>query len=216
MDYCSVCSKRVESSIITPCKHAFHVDCLKKLSEPKCPVCKENISEFIKNNNLLVNFNDYIDNYWKNINNRKKLPKYIEYKKMIDKFFELCKKNDVLCRRDFTCCNSCGNAEIDDENDPKITYTGYIFYHTQTTDNILDQIENDNDTIHIYLCWGIFNSKEPTSTEYDIFAEKMIKLAEQFTKQHTKRTKNPEFSLEIKYDKPKNINSKLNLIIKFI
>ena len=149
-------------------------------------MCKKNISEFLKENNALVDSKNDID-----LKDIKKFPKYVSYENMIDAFFESCYTNDILCRRDFTCCNSCGNAEIDDVNDPEIDYIGYIFYHTQTTDDILDQIAKNNDDINIYLCWGVFVSTEPTSTEYDIFAEKLIKLAESFTE----NVNDHEFSL---------------------
>ncbi|MEZ5211842.1 hypothetical protein [Gordonia sp. (in: high G+C Gram-positive bacteria)] len=55
----------------------------------------------------------------------------------------------VVARGDFTCCGTCGAAEIADERDDTRTWRGYVFFHMQDTDGIFA----DRTT---YLNYGIF------------------------------------------------------------
>lgn len=55
----------------------------------------------------------------------------------------------VLARANFTCCGTCGAAEIGDERDDSRVWRGYVFFHTQDAANIA----HDATT---YLSYGIF------------------------------------------------------------
>jgi len=45
---CSICFGSIRKSIIiTPCNHAFHLDCIKKVKRPFCPLCKRNITRLL-------------------------------------------------------------------------------------------------------------------------------------------------------------------------
>lgn len=147
---------------------------------------------------------------------KKSLPKYKFFEKMIDSFFELCNENNILCKRDFTCCGNCGTHDMYEIiKNINNFYEGFIFYHDQDTDIILDQISKDNDSISTYLNWDIFSYDnapiyDRTSEEYDEFAEKIVRLANEFT-----RCKyNEGYNLEIKYNKPQHDKERLMLIAK--
>ena len=51
-------------------------------------------------------------------------------------------------RMDFTCCQTCGHAEIDDELGPAREERGYTFFHQQDTERIADG--------QLYLAYGAF------------------------------------------------------------
>ncbi|MDR2281267.1 MAG: hypothetical protein LBE07_10490 [Gordonia sp. (in: high G+C Gram-positive bacteria)] len=55
----------------------------------------------------------------------------------------------VVAREDFTCCGTCGSAEIFDERDDSREWRGYVFYHSQDTDGIFDNRQT-------YLGYGAF------------------------------------------------------------
>jgi hypothetical protein len=52
---------------------------------------------------------------------------------LISKLFEDLTAAGVECRENFTCCQSCGHAELSG-----ITDGSYIFYHEQTADAIMN------------------------------------------------------------------------------
>ena len=56
--------------------------------------------------------------------------------------FDDLEDRGVVARHDFTCCQTCGRAEIEDEMDAVRTtgktVRGYAFYHTQDTERAID------------------------------------------------------------------------------
>lgn len=46
---CAICldSDQASETVTTPCNHIFHKDCIKQLNEPKCPLCKRLLVEFL-------------------------------------------------------------------------------------------------------------------------------------------------------------------------
>lgn len=59
--------------------------------------------------------------------------------------FAALEADGIVARMDFTCCQTCGHAEITDEFGPDTR--GYTFFHQQDTDRILE--EGD-----VYLAFG--------------------------------------------------------------
>ena len=46
--FCVICMVNLRGSHVkTPCKHYFHVHCLKRLVIPHCPMCRKNITNFL-------------------------------------------------------------------------------------------------------------------------------------------------------------------------
>jgi hypothetical protein len=100
----------------------------------------------------------------------------------------------VLTRRNWTCCNTCGTADIydlkeeveEEENDGEPYYKGFIFYHDQEKDMILEQfLENSGNKfdVHIHLNWGLFEPENPTDEEYQQFADEIKNfVSERFTR----------------------------------
>ena len=86
--------------------------------------------------------------------------------------FYCADQNNILCRKDFTCCNTCGNCEIYSEKEKLETdkdyakkYEGYVFYHSQETDHILDKIENNITILKVHLNWDVFRNSTSTSSD---------------------------------------------------
>ena len=59
----------------------------------------------------------------------------------------------VLARMDFTCCQTCGHAEIHDERGPARDEDGYAFFHQQDTERIADG--------RLHLAYGTFGPAVP-------------------------------------------------------
>lgn len=110
--------------------------------------------------------------------------KYKKLTNLLDMFLELCEEDNILARRNWTCCNTCGNYEIElekktmeEENDKK--YVGYIFYHLQEKESIYDQCKNNDENIKIHLNWGYFYSDDYDKDPYGIaLGNKIKKIAE--------------------------------------
>lgn len=56
----------------------------------------------------------------------------------LDRAFEALNAGGIVARHDFSCCQTCGLAEIDDEIrgavDAGVDVSGFTFYHSQDTD----------------------------------------------------------------------------------
>lgn len=53
----------------------------------------------------------------------------------VDRAFAALEREGVCARQHFTCCQTCGHAEIQDELDG---HDGYVFYHWQDTEAAVD------------------------------------------------------------------------------
>ena len=60
----------------------------------------------------------------------------------LDSAFAALEKRGIVARQDFSCCGTCGAAEIIDEMDSVAdtgaTVRGYTFYHTQDTESAVE------------------------------------------------------------------------------
>ncbi|WP_353109486.1 hypothetical protein [Gordonia sp. (in: high G+C Gram-positive bacteria)] len=70
----------------------------------------------------------------------------------------------VVAREDFTCCGTCGSAEIFDERDDSREWRGYVFYHSQDTDGIFDSRQT-------YLGYGAFLPAYFTEEQWVAFSD---------------------------------------------
>lgn len=230
MDTCSICLDELDTSIKTPCNHSFHYICLEQMVKSECPLCKTDISIFLINNNISIieksdtseyeteDNSENSDEPYDSEDNLEEFEKssiYSSFGEIMDKFIELCNENNVLCHRDFTCCPTCGTGDMhkemqamEDEIGENI-YDGYMFYHVQTTDYILDQLSKTRPVISIYVQWGVFSESELTDEDYDKFAKKMKSLVEEFNGIIT----NPGFNFKIVYDEINKIKTGFELVI---
>ena len=63
----------------------------------------------------------------------------------LDRAFEALRRAHVVAEQDFSCCNTCGHAEIEgDQGD-----LGYVFFHQQDTERLVESGST-------YLSFGIF------------------------------------------------------------
>ncbi|MFT4187067.1 MAG: hypothetical protein QM621_00635 [Aeromicrobium sp.] len=95
--------------------------------------------------------------------------------------FEALAEIGVVARENFTCCGTCGSTEIWDEVDDSRTWRGYVFYHMQDTDSLIETGET-------YIGYGAFpTTKKPLfqskarhyeSTVVDLMTNEVIPLLE--------------------------------------
>jgi len=89
----------------------------------------------------------------------------------VEKLTRILAKSDILLKTDFTCCNTCGGAEIDRHR--KDNQTAYCFWHSQDQERIDEQLENQK-SAETYLSWGFFDyQKDRPDDEYQELANKI-------------------------------------------
>ncbi|MEJ3745597.1 hypothetical protein WEI85_20185 [Actinomycetes bacterium KLBMP 9797] len=72
-----------------------------------------------------------------------------EVRTNLDLAFDDLNAAGIVARQDFTCCGTCGAAEIEDEADDSRHWRGYVFYHQQDTPGLADEGS-------VYLSYGVF------------------------------------------------------------
>ena len=70
----------------------------------------------------------------------------------------------VVARENFTCCGTCGAAEIGDERDDSRQWRGYIFYHQQDA----ERIPEDHST---YIGYGVFLNAYLDEAEWNALSD---------------------------------------------
>lgn len=56
----------------------------------------------------------------------------------LDRAFAGLEEIGILARQNFTCCGTCGSAEIGDERDDSRAWRGYVYFHSQDTDSLIE------------------------------------------------------------------------------
>lgn len=105
---------------------------------------------------------------------------YKSFERTIDNFIGTLYENNILAKRDWSCCSTCGFCEIGVEEerikkDEGKEFMGTMFYHLQDTDSILDQIENKDSEIIFYMAWDV-NPDKNGQTNYDNFGKKVEQI----------------------------------------
>lgn len=70
-------------------------------------------------------------------------------------------RNGVIARQNFTCCQTCGHAEISAEIQETERFRpvrGYVFFHQQDTETVLEYG-------YLHLAYGAVSGREDESTE---------------------------------------------------
>ncbi len=108
---------------------------------------------------------------------------YIKYERIWKRFADLCETNNIVARSDWTCCRTCGHAEIYDERkdlEKSINkkYLAYVFYHEQEADCIYNQCEQNKNPIKVWLGWHYFDEDDfSNDTGCVELAKKIKKIA---------------------------------------
>jgi hypothetical protein len=74
----------------------------------------------------------------------------------LDAAFAELEASGIVCRQNWTCCQTCGLAEMGDEVKP--TSRGYAFYHQQDTDAAVE-------TGSLFLAYGACSDEKATQLE---------------------------------------------------
>ncbi len=83
-----------------------------------------------------------------------------EVRTNIDLAFDDLNAAGIVARKDFTCCGTCGAAEIDDERDDSRHWNGYVFFHQQDTESLAD-------SGNVYLSYGVFVPEDFDEQAYE-------------------------------------------------
>ncbi|ONI78475.1 hypothetical protein BWI15_00965 [Kribbella sp. ALI-6-A] len=79
----------------------------------------------------------------------------------VEAAFDALDASGVVARMNFTCCQTCGVAEIDDERPDDRPSTGYVFFHQQDAERLAD------DPAYLYLAYGTFDPEQGRVAEQD-------------------------------------------------
>lgn len=79
----------------------------------------------------------------------------------LDKAFDELEKQGIVSRQNFTCCQTCGHAEIWEEieqakQDSEVS--GYVFYHWQDTERVVEEGL-------LYLAYGAIEASDEDAKE---------------------------------------------------
>lgn len=83
-------------------------------------------------------------------------------KARINAAFEELASIGVVARQDFSCCGTCASGEIWDERDDSRTWRGYVYYHQQDTDSLIESGTT-------YVGYGVFLDSMYTQKEWEAF-----------------------------------------------
>jgi len=88
----------------------------------------------------------------------------------LDRAFDDLEEAGILARQNFTCCGTCGAAEIGGERDESREWRAYVFFHMQDTDRLIQ-------TGSLYLAYGIFPPQDADDLPGFVTAEILPRLA---------------------------------------
>lgn len=101
----------------------------------------------------------YVDRAWgARLAEQRTWPATTDADRLDDAFAEL-DAGGVVARMDFTCCQTCGVAEIDDEVRPGQEPVGYVFFHQQDSERL-----GDDDAV-LLLSFGAFGIADADAYE---------------------------------------------------
>ena len=81
--------------------------------------------------------------------------KYAKFEEIWDKFAELCDAKNILAKKNWTCCSSCGHGDMHKllASEENKGYIAYLFFHDQDRDMIYDSCKEDTGIAKVYLAW---------------------------------------------------------------
>jgi hypothetical protein len=83
-----------------------------------------------------------------------------DYRSRTQAAFDELNANGVVARADFTCCGTCASAEIGDERDDSRHWRGYIYFHSQDTEQLIARGTT-------YIGYGAFDPEDFDEDVYD-------------------------------------------------
>ena len=82
-----------------------------------------------------------------------------DYRSRTSAAFAELNANGVIARADFSCCGTCASAEIGDERDDSRHWRGYVYFHQQDTEHLIESGAT-------YIGYGAF---EPEHFDQDAY-----------------------------------------------
>jgi hypothetical protein len=79
--------------------------------------------------------------------------------------FDELNANGVVARADFSCCGTCASTEIGAERDDSRHWIGYVYFHNQDTDRLVDSGAT-------YIGYGAFEPEDFDEAAWDRLSKK--------------------------------------------
>jgi hypothetical protein len=112
-----------------------------------------------------------VDEVWRaRVAEQQAWPAYTDADRVAAAFADL-DANGVVARMNFTCCQNCGVAEIDDERPADRPSTGYVFFHQQDAERLADE------PAQLYLAYGTLDPEQGRVAEQDQAVGEQIRAA---------------------------------------
>ncbi|MCG7606407.1 MULTISPECIES: DUF6891 domain-containing protein [Mycobacterium] len=87
-----------------------------------------------------------------------------DYRSRTHAAFEELNAHGVVARADFSCCGTCASAEIGDERDDSRHWQGYIYFHNQDTDSLVESGST-------YIGYGAFEPEDFDEDAYNTLSD---------------------------------------------
>lgn len=75
----------------------------------------------------------------------------------------------VVARENFTCCGTCASAEIGGERDESRHWHGYVWYHQQDTESLIESEDGS-----VYLGYGAFTEPDLDEAAYEAEVRRIL------------------------------------------
>lgn len=83
-----------------------------------------------------------------------------DYRSRTAAAFDELNAHGIVARADFSCCGTCASAEIGAERDDTRHWIGYVYFHNQDTDHLIDSGTT-------YIGYGAFEPEDFDEVAYD-------------------------------------------------
>lgn len=78
--------------------------------------------------------------------------------------FDELNANGIVARPNFSCCGNCASTEIGDERDDTRHWIGYVYFHSQDTEHLVDSGTT-------YIGYGAFEPEDFDEDAFDLLSE---------------------------------------------
>lgn len=95
---------------------------------------------------------------------REPSPKYYDTKNQLNEAFKQLRKEGIVCRMNFSCCNTCASYDLSEYLKDKPKKIGYTFWHKQEEESF--KVTGS--------VWLGYSSSKDADKEVKIVAEKIV------------------------------------------
>lgn len=103
-----------------------------------------------------------------------------KFEKFTQKLKKICCKDNMLFKRNFSCCPTCGHSEIHTMQVNHLTYKDYDAYlfYTQSDTNRIYETLKDSVKVTFYVSWGLFQDKSVIPQDFKGLMEYITQITQ--------------------------------------